>query len=146
MGNPFVHIELNSGDLAKSKKFYKGLFQWDMKDMPMGPGMTYTTIGVGKGVGGGMQASQWPNNQSLWLPYVEVADVRKTIAKAEKTGAQILIDHMDVPGMGALGVFIDPNGAALGVWQPAPPARKSAKKGAKKSAKKAAKKSAKKKR
>jgi predicted enzyme related to lactoylglutathione lyase len=128
MGNPFVHIELESDDVAKSKKFYKKLFDWSLKDMPMGPGMVYTGIGVGKGTGGGMQQSQSPG-VNRWLPYVEVADVKKTIAKAKKGGAVILVEYQEIPGMGALGVFTDPSGALLGIWEPA---KKSAKKDSKK--------------
>ncbi len=53
MPNPFVHLELNSTDVDKSKAFYGGLFDWELQDIPMGD-MTYTTIRVGKGTGGGM--------------------------------------------------------------------------------------------
>ncbi len=38
MPNAFVHIELNTSDLAASKKFYKGLFAWEFTS-PM-PGYT----------------------------------------------------------------------------------------------------------
>jgi hypothetical protein len=30
MGNPFVHIELQTVNLEKSKKFYRDLFDWKM--------------------------------------------------------------------------------------------------------------------
>ena len=59
MGNPFVHIELNSTDTAKAKDFYGQLFDWEMKDIPL-PGSSpdsgdiYTTIAVGGGTGGGI--------------------------------------------------------------------------------------------
>ncbi|MDA0337541.1 MAG: VOC family protein [bacterium] len=51
MANPFVHIELSTDDVAKAKKFYRGVFDWKLADMPMGPDMVYTMIDVGKGVG-----------------------------------------------------------------------------------------------
>ena len=34
MGNPFVHIELQTKDLAKAKEFYSKLFDWKLEDMP----------------------------------------------------------------------------------------------------------------
>jgi predicted enzyme related to lactoylglutathione lyase len=129
MPNPFVHIELNTDDVAKSKKFYKGLFKWKLG--AMGPG--YTGIDVGKGTGGGMQKKPMPEAPTMWLPYVEVDDVKKSVAKARKLGANIQVEYMAVGDMGAIGVFIDPSGAPIGVWETA---KKRAKKTAKKTAKK----------
>jgi predicted enzyme related to lactoylglutathione lyase len=129
MGNPFVHIELNTDDVAKAKKFYKGLFDWKLADMKMGPGMVYTTIDAGKGkTGGGMQKKPMPEAPNHWLSYVEVENIDKTVAKAKKLGANVVVERMEVPGMGALAVFFDPTGAALGLWEPARkrPARKPA--------------------
>jgi len=36
MANPFVHVELNKRDLATSKKFYAGLFDWKFGEMTGG--------------------------------------------------------------------------------------------------------------
>jgi hypothetical protein len=115
MANPFIHIELNTEDLKGSRKFYTKLFKWKLADMP-GP---YTMIDTGKkATGGGMQVKPMPEAPTAWLPYVEVKDVKKTIAQAKKLGATIALDYQALPGMGSIGVFIDPAGAALGVWAP----------------------------
>lgn len=124
MANPFAHIELNTDDVAKAKKFYKALFQWKLA--PMGP--DYTMVDVGKGPGGGMQKKAIPASPTLWLPYVQVDDVKKTIAKAAKLGANVQVDYLDIGEMGAIGVFVDPTGAPIGVWEQAKPKRKPAKK------------------
>lgn len=116
MGNPFCHIDLSTGDVAAAKKFYKRIFDWKLVDFPE---MRWTGIQVGEGVGGGMSGKQSPEVPTSWTPYVQVADVKKTIAKAAKAGATILVPFMPIPGMGALGVFVDPQGATLGVWQSA---------------------------
>jgi uncharacterized protein len=130
MPNAFVHIELSTDDVAKAKKFYKGLFQWKVADAGQG----YFMIDVGKGTGGGLTKKQMPNAPTAWLPYVAVDDVKKSIAKAKKLGAQIMVDYMDIGKMGAIGVFVDPTGASLGVWElKKKPAKKAkAKKGKKK--------------
>jgi predicted enzyme related to lactoylglutathione lyase len=113
MPNPFAHVELNTDDLTKAKKFYKSLFQWKLAAM----GPDYTMIDVGpSGAGGGMQRKAIPGSPTLWLPYVQVDDVKKTIAKARKLGADIQLDYLDIEEMGAIGVFVDPTGAPLGVW------------------------------
>lgn len=133
MPNPFAHIELNTDDVAKAKKFYKTLFDWKLA--PMGP--DYTMIDVGKGgTGGGMQKKPMPKVPTLWLPYVQVDDVKKTVAKARKLGATIQVDYMDIGEMGAIGVFVDPSGATLGVWAMKKAAKRPAKTSTKKSAKK----------
>jgi hypothetical protein len=38
MANPFVHVELNTADVAKAKSFYGELFDWELEDMPMSEG------------------------------------------------------------------------------------------------------------
>lgn len=130
MPNPFVHIELSTDNLAGAKKFYKSIFGWKLSDMKMGPGMVYTMIDVQGGTGGGMGPKQDGNAPNAWLPYVEVDSVKKTIAKARKGGATILVEYQPVGAMGALGIFVDPTGAPLGVWETAAkaPAKKAGKK------------------
>ena len=44
MANPFVHVELNTTDVAKAKNFYGKLFDWKMEDVPMDDGGAYTMI------------------------------------------------------------------------------------------------------
>ena len=57
---------------------------------------------------------------NMWLSYVEVEDLDKSLAKARKLGAQIHGPRMEVPGMGSFAILSDPSGAAFGLWQPAP--------------------------
>jgi hypothetical protein len=132
MANPFAHIELTTGDLAAAKKFYKKLFDWKLTDTPMGPGMIYTMIAPGKGPGGGMQAKPMPEAPVTWLPYVEVESVKKTLGKAEKGGAKVVLQPTDIGKNGIIGIFVDPTGATLGVWSKAKTAKKAAKKASKK--------------
>ena len=49
MPNPFVHVELTTHDLPKAKQFYSALFGWQLQDMPMPDGKSYTMIDVGDG-------------------------------------------------------------------------------------------------
>ena len=130
MPNGFVHIELNTDDVTKAKSFYKKIFKWKLADMPMGGGMKYTMLDAGKkATGGGMMKKQMKGAPTQWLPYVEVDDVRATTTKAGKAGAQVVVDYMSIsPDMGAFGVFIDPTGAALGVWGPNEKPKKKSKK------------------
>lgn len=127
MPNAFCHIELSTGDVATSKKFYKSLFKWKVQTMGKDMG-GYAMIDVGKGVGGGMMQKMMPEQPTAWLPYVEVNDVKKTIAKARSLGADVKVNYMEIPGgMGAFGVFVDPSGAGIGVWEMAKKPKKTKK-------------------
>jgi predicted enzyme related to lactoylglutathione lyase len=137
MGNDFVHSELATGDLEGAKKFYKSLFTWKLKQL--GPDMgNYVLIDTGsKSSGGGMAPKMMPEQPTAWTPYVQVDSVKRTIAKAESLGAKIVMAYQPIGDMGAIGIFVDPTGAALGVWEksaPPPPAKKAAKKPAAKKA------------
>ena len=117
MANPFVHVELGTTDIDQAKSFYRSLFAWQLNDMEMGGGMTYTLIGVGEGTGGGMMKQMMPGAPSAWLPYVEVDDIRAATDKAKSLGATIVRDVMAVMDEGFLSIFRDPTGAMLGLWQ-----------------------------
>ena len=117
MANPFVHIELNSSDIAAAKAFYGQLFGWALTDVDMGGGFTYTMITVGEGTGGGMMQSPVPG-QSFWLAYTGVDDIHAATEKARSLGAKVMREPMEVMGSGWLSIIVDPTGAHLGLWQP----------------------------
>jgi len=117
--NPFVHVELNSTDVAKSKAFYGKLFDWTLEDMPIGD-LDYTMIKVGKGTGGGMMKQLIPGAGSAWLPYVDVPDIKAATKKAKDLGAKVMKDVSEVADMGWLSIIVDPTGAPLGLWKPKP--------------------------
>jgi predicted enzyme related to lactoylglutathione lyase len=114
--NPFVHLELNSTDVDKSKAFYGKLFEWTLEDMRIGD-LDYTMIEVGKGTGGGMMKQLIPGASSAWLPYVDVQDIKASTKKAQSLGAKVMKDVSEVANMGWLSIIVDPTGAMLGLWQ-----------------------------
>jgi len=115
MPNPFVHIELQTQDPEKSKKFYAGMFDWKLEEMP---GMDYTIINVGHGTGGGMMKKPDPGTPDNWLPYIMVDDIAASTKKAQALGAKICQDVTEIPDMGWFSVITDPTGASFGLWQP----------------------------
>ena len=117
MANPFVHIELHTGDLAKAKAFYSSLFDWKLQDMPMPDGSSYTMINVGEGTGGGMMSTPAPGVPPHWLAYVGVDDVAAATEKARALGAAVVQDVVEVAGYGWLSILTDPTGATFALWQ-----------------------------
>jgi predicted enzyme related to lactoylglutathione lyase len=118
MANPFVHVELNTTDVAKAKGFYSQLFAWKMEDMPMEGGETYTIINVDEGTGGGLMKHPMPGAPSIWLAYVLVDDIDATTKKVKALGGTVKKEKSEVPGMGWLAIIVDPTGATLGLWKP----------------------------
>ncbi|GAA0524655.1 hypothetical protein FHS83_001837 [Rhizomicrobium palustre] len=118
MANPFVHVELNTTDLAKAKAFYGTLFRWELTDLDMGAHGRYTLIGVGEGTGGGMMQHPVPGAPSQWLPYAEVPDLAAATEKARELGAKIVQANVLIEDKGAFSLIIDPTGAMIGLWQP----------------------------
>ncbi len=116
----FCWNELMTTDAAKAKEFYAALFGWKMNDMPMGPG-TYTMLMNGGEQAGGLMQIRPDMGPipSHWLSYVMVPNVDAAIQHAGALGAQIHVPGMDIPGIGRFGVFADPTGATLAVFQPA---------------------------
>ncbi|MBI5557176.1 MAG: VOC family protein [Deltaproteobacteria bacterium] len=114
MANPFVHIELETNDLARAKDFYQKLFDWKLEEVP---GMDYTMINVGEGTGGGMMKNPVPDAPSHWLAYVQVDDVAAATSKAKSLGATVCKEPTEIPGYGWFSVITDPTGAALAFWQ-----------------------------
>ena len=75
--------------------------------------------GSSKGHAGVYKASM-AGQPTLWTPYVHVADTDAAVAKAKGLGANIVVPPTDVPHVGRLAVFVDPQGAVLAVMKPDP--------------------------
>jgi len=118
MPNPFVHIELYTSNLAKSKEFYSELFQWTLQDIPMPEGGSYTMINVGEGTGGGMMTRPTPDMPPHWLAYIGVDDIKASTEKAKSLGAKVVHDVMEVGEHGWMSILIDPMGAKFALWEP----------------------------
>ena len=39
-----VHFEITADDVGRAKEFYGSSFGWDLQDVDMGNGATYTTV------------------------------------------------------------------------------------------------------
>ncbi len=113
----FCWNELQTTDEAGAKKFYSTVLGWRTGDYP-GAGVKYTLWkNQGKDVGGLAQACK-EGIVPRWLAYVTVTDVDATASKAKAAGGRLLMEPLDVPTVGRIAVFEDPQGAALGIIQP----------------------------
>ena len=112
----FSWNELSTTDPVAAAAFYGELFGWSVKDMGESMG-GYRVVSVGEtGVGGIMAQPQGaPPMQPSWGCYVTVTDVDATLKKCSALGGQTLVPPMDIPGVGRMAVFKDPQGAVLSI-------------------------------
>lgn len=114
MGNPVVHWELMSKEPAKVAAFYEKNFDWKVAHRPE---LNYRIVDTasGTGINGGIvkpeREGPWPGNMVLYIAVDDLAAYRKKIVAA---GGKIHVEHQDVPGMGALCLFTDPEGRMMG--------------------------------
>ena len=123
MGNPVVHWELMSKDPGKVSDFYAKLFGWKVKHMPE---MNYRIVETGPhgkepvGINGGIvkpdREGPWPGNMLFYILVDDLAPYRKKIVAA---GGKIHVEEQEVPGMGWLSLFTDPEGRMMGLWKAA---------------------------
>jgi len=76
---------------------------------------SYLALELGEGIGGGIV--ECPTERSLWLPYVEVAEIEEATRRARALGAAVLLDSREGPA-GWRSVVATPAGAELAFWQP----------------------------
>lgn len=106
----FCWYELVVKEPEKAIEFYGQLFGWTAKVSP-----EYTEFHLGDiGVGGLFAAPDVPPN---WMPYVMVADINAASALAAQEGGTILIGPGKAGEHGVFCVILDPQGAALGLYQ-----------------------------
>ncbi|MDX2092601.1 MAG: VOC family protein [Kofleriaceae bacterium] len=114
----FCWNELTSKVPAASVAFYSAVAGFTPEKMDM-PGMgTYFTLNAAGQPRGGILEARMPEAQHAWTPYVQVASTDKTIERAKKLGATVIVLPTDVPTVGRFAIILDPQGAALGILQP----------------------------
>jgi predicted enzyme related to lactoylglutathione lyase len=115
----FCWNELYTDHPEKSVAFYEAIGGLRDRPMDMGPMGTYHVLASHGKDRGGITKSPMPGIPQHWMPYVQVASVDQTIAKAKRLGCDVKLAGQDVPNVGRLGVFLDPLGASIGILQPA---------------------------
>jgi predicted enzyme related to lactoylglutathione lyase len=131
MGQPVVHWELMSKEPGRVADFYAKIFGWKVQHMPQ---INYRLVQTGAklGINGGIvqpdREAPWPGNQIF---YVAVDDLAAYCRKIESAGGQIHVRSQEVPGMGWLALFTDPEGRMNGLWKPKTPTRRGASRGGK---------------
>ena len=116
MGRPVVHWELWSKEPERVAEFYAKVFDWKIQNYPE---MQYHMVETGGegGINGGIfkpKDGTWPGNMAF---YIDVPDIAAAMRDVVAAGGTVIVERQEVPGMGAFGLFADPEGRVLGVWE-----------------------------
>lgn len=118
MGQPVVHWELWSKQPREIADFYSEVFDWQIEHVPE---MDYRLVDTmsDSGIDGGIMTPEegpWPGNMAFYIQVDDLATCRDRIVAA---GGRVVVDEIELPGMGAFALFADPEDRVLGIWQPA---------------------------
>ncbi len=117
----FCWIELGTTDADAAKAFYGRLFGWTAEESDAGDAGVYTMFGFsGRDVGGMYTLMKEQLEMGLpphWMSYVAVASADAAAAKAKELGGTVVMEPMDVMGVGRMAVIGDPTNAMFSVWE-----------------------------
>lgn len=112
-GPAIVHIEFKSSDFARTSAFYAKLFDWQTEQNASN---SYMKFDGGAGPSGG-----WVRADLVQSPgpvaYLVVDDLATKLDEVEAAGGRVLVRTMPFAGGGEIGLFADPDGNVLGLWQ-----------------------------
>jgi predicted enzyme related to lactoylglutathione lyase len=113
--NQVLWFEVVGKDGKQLRDFYSKLFGWKIQEDTTS-GFDYGMVqGTDGGVGGGIGTS--PDGSAGFATfYVEVEDLDKSLAKAEKLGGKTVMPPTPIPGMNLkFAYFSDPEGHVIGL-------------------------------
>jgi len=108
-----AHIEFKSANFARTSEFYGKLFDWQMEQ---NASASYMKLAGGDGPSAG-----WFRADLIQSPgpiaYLPVEDLESKLNEVEAAGGRILVRSLPFAGGGEIGLFADPDGNVLGLWQ-----------------------------
>ena len=112
----WVWIELWVDDAAKAADFYKAAFGYGVEPVLDAPTEAFRLTSGDRARAGVTQKRAGSKVPSVWLPYVRVADIAATVAKASAAGGRVVIAPRPYGGAIAA-MVVDPSGAPFALAQ-----------------------------
>ena len=108
-----AHIEFKSVNFARTSEFYAKLFDWQMEQ---NASASYMKLAGGNGPSAGWFRADLVQSPGP-VAYLPVDDLEAKLAEVEEAGGRILVRTLPFAGGGEIGLFADPDGNVLGLWQ-----------------------------
>jgi predicted enzyme related to lactoylglutathione lyase len=105
---PVVHWEIVARDAERQAAFYRELFNWEIGNGPI--------MQISPGLGGpepGPSGHIRSGDSPAVLIYVQVRDLRASLARAGELGGAVVTEPFDVPNGPTIAAINDPEGNAL---------------------------------
>jgi uncharacterized protein len=118
-----IHFEIPAADPDRAIAFYETVFGWKFSkwDSPI-PYWLITTGAEGEpGINGGLMPRRHPDQPCVNT--IDVADVDATVSVVERSGGQVVVPKMPIPGVGWLAYCKDTEGHIFGIMHPDPSAQ-----------------------
>ena len=112
--------ELVTDDTEACETFFTRLMGWTTDSKAMEDGGVYTFFKQGDRPVGGMMSMQSLGLEDVpphWMAYLTVENVDDACARCRELGGRIVMEPVDVPGIGRFAIVADPTDAALGLAQ-----------------------------
>ena len=110
----FCWEQLNTTAPEEALEFYNKVFGW--KNEPFGGGGDMKVFKAdGTSTSSVMQAP--PGAPAHWLTYVVVDKLTSAYERVKQQGGKVLVERIDVPTVGSIGVIQDNVGAVIGVFE-----------------------------
>jgi hypothetical protein len=114
MTRPVVAFQIRGRNASALREFYEQLFSWEIKtDNPLG------VATISPGIGGpveGVGGTLFPGEPRVVI-FVQVADLKESLAKAVMLGGKRVMEPFDVPGGPTVAQIADPEGNVIGLVQ-----------------------------
>ncbi|HWH13860.1 MAG TPA: VOC family protein [Miltoncostaeaceae bacterium] len=116
----FSWVELATSDGAAARRFYGGLFGWEIAaagdgGVPAVCRLDGDAVCAIAEMPRGVRATGVPPS---WTSHVTVPDTAAVARRAQALGGAVVAEPSPVPGAGTAAVLRDPQGALVAVWQP----------------------------
>jgi predicted enzyme related to lactoylglutathione lyase len=110
----FCWEQLNTTAPAEALEFYSQVFGWTNK--PFGGGGDMKVLEAGAAQVASVMAAQ-PGVPAHWLSYVIVDKLTSAYDRVRQQGGKVLVERIDIPTVGVIGVIQDNVGAVIGVFE-----------------------------
>ncbi|WP_433012758.1 VOC family protein [Kribbella sp. CA-294648] len=107
-------IDITAHDATASRAFYTQLFGWRLQVIEA---LNYALIDPDDNTLPGGIGQQDETHPAGVVTYFSVPDVDASLAHAEQLGGKTAVPPWEVPGLGRMAVFLDPDGNRIGLWQ-----------------------------
>ena len=111
--NPVVHFEIGCTNVAETREFLRGLFDWEFEGAEASPTIDSHSP---SGLSGHLVAlgEEWGHYVTI---YVQVEDLEDSVRRTVDLGGSVLVKPVVVEGQGRFAWIAPPEGQIIGLWE-----------------------------